>query len=185
MRFRQIGIVMASLALALVVAVPASFGQSPADWIGIGRDLCRILGGEQYCDIIDVIPDGGRNGGPLRPSPGTPGPSVPTPNQQQQMLIGEVYMINGGQAQAGIRMTFPRPGMVIFQSTWNHPWQGPYQVQNAGGGAQRVFFGYQGNPAGIMDLQYYDHASGEFVFHTQGLTAHGRFYLMQYGSTGW
>ena len=182
MKFRRSWIVLASLALALV-AVPATFGEGHEPWLNIAMDLCKVLGGEQYCNVITQIPGGG-GGGPF-PGGSMPGPRVPAPNQQQQMLIGEVYMINGGPTQAGIRLTFPRPGMVIFKSTWNHPWEGPYQVQNFGSGAQRVHFGYQGNPAAMMDLQYYDHASGEFVFSTHGLTAQGRFYLMQYGAAGW
>ncbi|MDE0158859.1 MAG: hypothetical protein OXN24_02170 [Candidatus Dadabacteria bacterium] len=187
MRSRRTWIVMASLAFALV-ATQATFGEGHEPWLNIAKDLCKVLGGEQYCDAITMIPGGG-GGGPFSPGTGgqTPGPRVPSPNQQQQMLIGEVHMINGGATQAGIRMTFPRPGMVIFESTWNYqPWQGPYHVQNVGSGAQRVLFGYQGNLAGMMDIQYWDHASGEFMFRTQGLTAQGRFYLMQYGAAaGW
>lgn len=186
MRFRLTWIVVASLALVLVFhnAMAQTPEQDIRRFLDIGKDVCRLLGGGPDCSYIDDL-DPNQWSGPLS-GPYTRGDNgivrvpPPVPRGQQQLLVGDVFLMNGyspsGPLQIGLLVTGPQT--ANYMRTGHDPKSVRYQVGTIGTGAIVVHLVDAFGHRAALELYYIDPSFGDFMLHAPGVTYEGRFRIM-------
>ena len=154
--------------VAMVALLPHSAtAQLDPQWtIETVRNICRILGGGEICDV-DV--------------PTTPSPIPPTPTAH--LLVGNVATWNGGPAPPGTRMALVFHGSgVTARTTWSQPWNAAYRfVPTLRSDIQQIYlFDHYGNKA-IIELQYRSLNSGNFLLRVPEGFLGGHFFVTTTG----